>query len=553
MDGTPDKLFLRNPAYPPAPSGAGGLLLPAFVYDAVKTSLLRRRLIKSLRIKGMVLLVAIMPLITCAQLTPRLTSSRKGPIGFYEFKPRGYNGDSSYKYPLLIFLHGVGERGNGTTDLPVILTASYPKLLAAHATMNFTVNGRQHAFVVLLPQMSKDYWNWQNFYIDAMIDYAKANLNIDENKVFLTGWSLGGGGAWKYVTASVDSANRIAGIIPVSPAPNYTNLCNIKKGHVAVWAHHAKRDTYVPPPYTDYAIKTINACSPGGIPALVEFYVHGGHNFVGDYAYDTLNTFHYPNIYQWMIGITRASTPENNKPPIPLAGHDTTIFLPSLRAVLNGIASYDPNDVIVQYTWSLVAGTAGTLKIDKPDYPATTVEGLAPGAYTFRLTVKDEFGITRFDDITVHVTLPPNGLNAPPLANAGPDIETTAPEYHIHAMAKDFDGTIRAYKWRQVSGPAPVTILGRGDIADVVGMTVLGTYGIELTAFDNHTPSGIGKDTMLITKNTFYPVSVFYWTTKISGIDLGTNIHFTAFLVLLITIILPASAFSYRVKQKAFS
>ncbi len=94
-------------------------------------------------------------------------------------------------------------------------------------------------------------------------------------------------------------------------------------------------------------------------------------------------------------------------------------------------------------------------------------------------------------------------------------------------------------------------MLGRGNIADVVGMTALGTYGIELTVSDNHTPSGIGKDTVLITKNTFYPVSVFYWTTKISSIDLGNNVHFSIFLVLLITIILPVSVFSCQAKGKA--
>ena len=170
----------------------------------------------------LLLFLVINSLITYAQLTPKSVNSDRGVIGFYEFKPAGYKADSSYQYPLIIFLHGIGERGNGTTELDMALNSSFAKILNKGATMKFRVNGAQHAFLVLIPQMSKDYENWQNFYIDAMIRYAKANLKIDTNKIFLTGWSLGGGGAWKYATASVENASKLAGIIPVAPAPDYS-------------------------------------------------------------------------------------------------------------------------------------------------------------------------------------------------------------------------------------------------------------------------------------------------------------------------------------------
>ncbi|HZG25591.1 MAG TPA: hypothetical protein VEZ17_13465, partial [Chitinophagaceae bacterium] len=171
-----------------------------------------------------------------AQLSPGSIQTSHGKIGFYEFRPAGYNPDSSYHYPLIIFLHGVGERGNGTTDLPLVFAHALPKLLKNGASMQFVVNGQPHAFLVLMPQMTKDYINWQNFYIDEMMGYAKKNLNIDTNKIFLTGWSLGGGGAWKYATFSETNASRVAGILLAAASPDYTELCNLAKGKVAVWA-----------------------------------------------------------------------------------------------------------------------------------------------------------------------------------------------------------------------------------------------------------------------------------------------------------------------------
>src|SRR3989337_4507664 len=75
------------------------------------------------------------PVPTTAQLFPGSIQTSHGKIGFYEFRPAGYNPDSSYHYPLIIFLHGVGERGNGTTDLPLVFAHALPKLLQKGATM----------------------------------------------------------------------------------------------------------------------------------------------------------------------------------------------------------------------------------------------------------------------------------------------------------------------------------------------------------------------------------------------------------------------------------
>jgi len=359
--------------------------------------------------KILLLLLVSAPVFSFSQqLIARTVNNPLGNIGFYEFQPRGYNPAGSYNYPLIIFLHGSGEKGNGTTELPRVLSSSFPKLLNAGATMNFTVNGQAQAFLVLIPQLDPVYTTtWPNAYVTAMINYAKANLKIDQNKIFLTGWSLGGGGAWQYPSGSIDSANLLAGIIPVSPSPDFRNLCNIAQGRVAVWAHHAEDDLSIPADTTRYAIRGINNCSPA-IPALATYYPSGGHGYVADAAYDTLNTIQYPNMFQWMAGTSRLNTPATNLPPVARAGNDTIISKPSAStasAVLNGLASIDPNDVIVKYKWVVASGPSSPrLVIQRDSFPSTSVSGLETGNYIFRLTVTDQFGVITFDDVNFSVS-----------------------------------------------------------------------------------------------------------------------------------------------------
>ena len=501
------------------------------------------------------------PLLTFSQLTPAITSrdniieyyqykpvspdqtakainTPHGRIGFYEFKPPGYNPDSSYKYPLIIFLHGVGERGNGTTELSMILNSSLSQMIANGASMNFSFHGKKSSFVVLLPQMSKEYINWQNFYTDAMIAYARQHLAIDTNRIFLSGWSLGGGGGWKYVTTSPDNAHRIAGIVIAGPAPDYENLRYIVQENVAVWAHHAKDDASVPLHLTTDAVTEINSYSPG-IRARVSYYRSGGHPFTGNAPFDTLNTYLYPNVYEWMTGTSRKNSLATNQPPVPLAGNDTSITVPD-EFLLNGAGSYDPNDVIIRYQWELVSGPPSPqLTIQRPDRPVTTVSGFELGDYTFRLTVEDEFGAIRSNDVHIRVGLPAGGANAIPYVYAGADTVITADEFTLCGSLKDFDGRLVGCRWRQISGPAPLLITQHGQWAFVQGIRAEGVYRMELTATDSYHPAGVGKDTVSISRVASIPTFVLYRPGKPSWPEVNTDLPVLMFLMYLCCLVVP--------------
>ncbi len=353
--------------------------------------------------KYLLYIFLLLPVLGSAQLTAKPVEPERA-VGFYQFLPEGYDETGPYKYPLIINMHGSGEKGNGTTELDLTLQWGLGEMLRKNATLKFNFKGQQQAFVVLLPQLSTEYLDWQTFHVDSMINYAVKNLNIDVNKIFLSGYSLGGGGAWRYPATSVENASRIAGIIPAAPSPGYTfgSLCNIADGGVAVWAHHSVDDDVIDVQYTRTAIDGINACSLN-IGALANFYPVGMHNQTWLWALDTLNDHQYPNMWEWMAGTTRSNTKANNMDPIANAGDDIELALPLTTTVLNGSASTDPNDVIVKYEWTKTDGPSG-FTIQKPDYPVSDLTDLQYGVYTFQLKVTDEFGVVKTDEVNINVT-----------------------------------------------------------------------------------------------------------------------------------------------------
>jgi predicted peptidase len=116
--------------------------------------------------------------------------------GFYEYLPQGYSTDNQ-TYPLIIFVHGIGELGYGdATSLPLVLRNGTPKLINAGTfPSSFTVNGQTFKFIILSPQFIS--WPTPDD-IQAVIDYALKNYRVNVNRVYLTGLSMGGGPVWDY-------------------------------------------------------------------------------------------------------------------------------------------------------------------------------------------------------------------------------------------------------------------------------------------------------------------------------------------------------------------
>jgi hypothetical protein len=164
--------------------------------------------------------------------------------------------------------------------------------------------------------------------------------------------------------------------------------------------------------------------------------------------------------------------------PVAGAGADQTLTLPANSLTLAGTAS-DSDGIIAAYNWTKVSGPAATLA--GANSASLAVSALTAGTYVFRLTVTDNTGDAAFDEVTI--TVKPNLL---PMAVAGADQTLTLPanSLTLTGTGSDSDGTIAAYNWTKVSGPA-ATLAGANTASLTAGSLGAGTYVFRLTVTDN--------------------------------------------------------------------
>jgi len=274
-------------------------------------------LLKKIGIASLLMLLSV-NIVLSQQLAKKMPcpASPDSIIGFLEFRPPDYG---SQLHPLIIFLHGSNERGNGSSEIFSLLNNGIPKYCAAGASMRFMYNNKASSFVVLSPQLSKRFGAWPVFYIQQMIQYAKTNLQIDSNRIYVTGLSLGGGGVWAAITSSAMLTASIAAAAPVcgTQEMNDANFCKtIGATHLPVWAFHAIDDRTVPVQFTQHGEMLGNICKI--IPAAkITYYQSGGHAGAWINAYDTAHISTKlqdgsvftasPNLYEWFLSNTSAN------------------------------------------------------------------------------------------------------------------------------------------------------------------------------------------------------------------------------------------------------
>lgn len=236
-----------------------------------------------------------------SRMTERRLGSTTAPNGFYEYLPPEYDG--SVATPLLIFWHGVGENGNGSSDLRRVRAWGPPELIADDAWDN------DRPFIVLSPQYTSGTDDValgagcpSGAVVGAFFTWAKDNYNVDAQRVYLTGLSCGAIGAWDYLASFQGSV--VAGAVLLSGDPgDPTQLgsawqragCSL--GDVAIWAFHGDQDGSVPYAPEHDTLTNLMACSSHRDARFTD--VVGGGHLIWDPIYDLSGG--YGDIYAWML------------------------------------------------------------------------------------------------------------------------------------------------------------------------------------------------------------------------------------------------------------
>jgi predicted peptidase len=158
------------------------------------------------------------------------------------FVPANYATDPATQRPLILFFHGSGESGTNNTSQ---INGNIDNLFAA---------ARDRGAFLYAPQTNIGWSNSTLFdYAMAMIDRAIAERNVDPNRIYVTGLSMGGGGAWNFLNQFPD---RVAVTVPICAVPPYPSFNFSELLDEPIWAFHGRFDTTVPTTVTRDMIDT---------------------------------------------------------------------------------------------------------------------------------------------------------------------------------------------------------------------------------------------------------------------------------------------------------
>ncbi len=412
--------------------------------------------------------------------TARYISTNPKSNAYYEYLPQGYDPNGTAKYPLIVFIHGMGELGAGTSStIQAVLNNGTPRQIYQGVfPTSFTVNGVVTKPIVISPQFTE--WPWASD-INTLLDYLVTNYKVDIKRIYLTGLSMGGGVIWDYVNFSAAYANRIAAIVPICGAswPNQNGANIIAAANIAIWATHNDGDPTVTVNNTINFVNYVNAAPIAPTPLAKKTIFSSTSHDAWSRTYDLNFKENNLNVYEWMLGFSKNAV--TNLAPIVNAGANQSLPYLTSSATLTGTVS-DADGTISSFVWTKVSGPTGG-NISSPNSLSTIITGLNSGTYIYRLTATDNGNSSGYSDVTITV----NSNNQGPWVNAGSNQTITLPvnSVTLSGSATDPDGTVSSYLWSKQTGPAGGTITSPSSpVTNVTGLNQ-GVYIFQLSATDN--------------------------------------------------------------------
>ena len=205
------------------------------------------------------------------QITAKLDTQVKVQMGYLLYLPKDY--EKQELWPLVLFLHGAGERGE---DLELVKKHGPPKLIG---------EGKHFPFIVVSPQCPKDRW-WEPIELTALLDDITKTHKVDEDRIYVTGLSMGGFGTWRLAAYT---PHRFAAIAPICGGGE--KYWTRRFPHLPVWVFHGAKDTGVPLERSQSMVDALKKA--GGEPKLT-VYPDAGHD-------SWTETYDNPDFYEWLM------------------------------------------------------------------------------------------------------------------------------------------------------------------------------------------------------------------------------------------------------------
>jgi len=216
----------------------------------------------------------------------RFTKTESAEADYLLFLPKGYDAKAEKRWPVILFLHGAGERG---TNIWKVATHGPPKNVATHPDF---------PFIVVSPQCPEGQV-WSRDALLALLDDFTGEYAVDTNRIYLTGLSMGGYGTWDFGLAHPE---RFAAIVPICGGGQTLSvlLASHDKASalrtLGVWAFHGGKDPVVP---LEESQRMVDALKKAGVEE-VEFTVYP------EAQHDSWTvTYNNPDLYEWLLKHSR--------------------------------------------------------------------------------------------------------------------------------------------------------------------------------------------------------------------------------------------------------
>ncbi|MGA2641577.1 MAG: prolyl oligopeptidase family serine peptidase [Spirochaetia bacterium] len=194
-------------------------------------------------------------------------------VNYLLYVPPAYSQGPASDWPLILFLHGSEQRGDD------------PALLDDLALLAFAKEDADFPFVAVFPQCPRN-THWPPRIAKKVLDSVEAMLRIDRDRVYLTGFSMGGFGTWQTAAAFPGTFAAIAPICGMSDLPDVPRLMG-----TPIWAFHGAQDVNVP---VSESRKMIDTLRKSGADARLTVYP--------DLAHDCWTmTYRDSRLYLWFL------------------------------------------------------------------------------------------------------------------------------------------------------------------------------------------------------------------------------------------------------------
>jgi predicted peptidase len=223
-----------------------------------------------------------------ANLTAK-TFTEKVAMQYLLFLPKGYDAQKTNRWPLMMFLHGSGEREGNVWRVTI------------HGPTKYIEKHPDFPFILVSPQCPPGS-KWSDDTLLGILDEVTAKYRVNTNRIYLTGLSMGGYGAWSLATTYPE---RFAAVAPVCGGEgNIGIVLSIREKEKAaalkrlpIWAFHGAKDDVVDVSESERMVAAMKRIGNRNVKLTV--YPEATHN-------SWAQTYDNPQLYEWFLGYDKA-------------------------------------------------------------------------------------------------------------------------------------------------------------------------------------------------------------------------------------------------------